>query len=309
MTPLVSVIVPNYNYANYLPQRIDSILQQSYKNVELIILDDCSVDNSRDIIEEYRSESRVKCILFNEENSGSTFKQWKKGFERAVGEYIWIAECDDYSDKYFLEKIIEKMWADKDIKIGFSNSYWVTSDSKFINRDYTIRNAMKIYNGRYFVKRHLLKENYIYNASMAVFRRDALSSVDTEFEIYKSCGDKLFWTSMAVTGKVLFICEPLNYFRIHVDKVTSRSIINGTLFKEEYELFKKNIDKGYITLFNRWGIVRYFIKYVYRTKSSFLTSSIFEECMRLWSHEMDFRNKELPVLYRIECLVRKVKLR
>lgn len=306
MNPLVSVIVPNYNYARYLPQRIDCILRQSYENIELIILDDCSTDNSREIIEKYRLESKVKCILFNEENSGSTFKQWKKGFEQASGEYIWIAECDDYSDKSFLEKIVGRMQMDKEIKIGFSNSYWVTPESTFINKDYTIRAPMKVYNGKSFVKHHLLKENYIYNASMAVLRRDALEFVDPDFENYKSCGDKLFWASMASSGKVLFVCEPLNYFRIYAGKVTTRSIADGTLFREEHELFKKNIDKGYITWLNRWSIVHYFIKYIRNTEAHFTTNAVCKECMGLWKDEADYRNKNLPIFYRTMCWISNV---
>ena len=76
---MVSVIIPNYNHAKYLEQRIDSVLNQSYQDFEVIILDDCSKDNSRDVIEKYRSHERVSHIVYNEQNSGGTFNQWNKG--------------------------------------------------------------------------------------------------------------------------------------------------------------------------------------------------------------------------------------
>src|SRR6267378_5588953 len=84
--PSVSVIVPNYNHARYLRQRIESVLGQTYKDIEVILLDDCSTDESRAIISEYSADPRVKVVL-NEVNSGSTFKQWKKGMGLAHGEY------------------------------------------------------------------------------------------------------------------------------------------------------------------------------------------------------------------------------
>ena len=94
--PLVTVIIPNYNHAKYLRQRIDTVLNQTYTSFEVIILDDCSTDNSKDIILSYKDNPHISNIVLNSENSGSTFKQWNKGFELAKGDYIWIAESDDY---------------------------------------------------------------------------------------------------------------------------------------------------------------------------------------------------------------------
>src|SRR6187431_17527 len=98
MLPKVSVIIPNYNHADFLMQRIVSILNQTYQDFELIILDDCSSDKSREIIEHYRTHPKVSHIVYNAENSGSTFKQWKLGLDYAKGDWIWIAESDDYCE-------------------------------------------------------------------------------------------------------------------------------------------------------------------------------------------------------------------
>lgn len=300
MKPLVSVIIPNYNYARFLPQRIDCVLGQTYDNVELIILDDCSTDNSRDVIETYRNYPKVKHLVFNEKNSGSTFRQWNRGFELAQGDYIWIAECDDYADVHFLEKIMARMVEDNSLKVGFSNSYWVTPESTFINKDYTISQPSKIYEGRKFIRQHLLKENFIYNASMAVFRRDALAGVNmVEVSSYRSCGDKLFWSMLAGQGKVIFVCEPLNYFRIHNNKVTTGALSDGTLFREEHRFFNRNIREGFVTWRNRYGVAAYFVDYVRRMKDSMVSEAVYNECLHLWEKEKDIcGNKELPLLYR-----------
>ena len=95
--PAVSVIVPNYNHARFLRRRIDTILGQTFLDFELILLDDCSTDNSRDILTAYADDSRVR-IEFNATNSGSTFKQWNKGVRLGKGKYVRIAESDDYAD-------------------------------------------------------------------------------------------------------------------------------------------------------------------------------------------------------------------
>lgn len=85
--PLVSVIIPNYCHARYLDERITSVLNQTYENFEVIILDDCSPDDgaSKAVIEKYSDNSHISHIVFNEQNSGSTFKQWNKGFQLSKG--------------------------------------------------------------------------------------------------------------------------------------------------------------------------------------------------------------------------------
>ena len=101
----VSVIVPNYNYAQYISRRIDYILKQTYPVYELIILDDKSSDRSIKIIEKKINEIKEKLpelkvkFVENEKNSGKVISQWKKGFELATGDYVWIAEADDLSSK------------------------------------------------------------------------------------------------------------------------------------------------------------------------------------------------------------------
>ena len=293
---LVSVIIPNYNYACFLKQRIDSVLNQAYTDIEVIILDDCSTDDSKDVIEQYRDDRRVSHIVYNEQNSGSTFRQWCKGFSLAKGEFIWIAEADDYAAPTLLEELMTRMTADKDIKVGFVNSHWMLPDSSFINQDYTIPEHERLYEGKQFVHDHLLKENYIYNASMAVFRRDALSGLSDEYLEFRSCGDKLFWKGLAMQGKVLFVCEPLNYFRIHSLKVTSNAIASGLLFAEENRFFHINIADGTISdEKTRKDVVKYFLRYIENIRPQFHSEDVYHQCKELWQQECSFKN---GLLYR-----------
>lgn len=95
MSNLVSVIVPNYNHAQYLDIRLKSILAQTYTDFEIIILDDNSIDNSKEIIKRYEKDVHISHIICNKTNSGSPFIQWNRGFQYAKGDLIWIAESDD----------------------------------------------------------------------------------------------------------------------------------------------------------------------------------------------------------------------
>ena len=121
---LVSVIIPNYCHSKYLDERINSVLSQSYQNFEIIILDDCSPDGgaSRRVIEKYRSNPHVSHILYNDENSGSTFVQWNKGFSLAKGDYIWIAESDDSCDDRLLEALVALLDKSASISVAFCKS-------------------------------------------------------------------------------------------------------------------------------------------------------------------------------------------
>ena len=134
----VSVIVPNYNYSKYITERIDSILMQTYPISELIILDDCSTDNSVEVINnkiekihnEY-PEIKVKFIV-NEKNSGGcVFKQWKKGFDIAEGDYVWIAEADDSAENNFVEELI-KPFDDPEMVLSYCESAKIDGDNNLI---------------------------------------------------------------------------------------------------------------------------------------------------------------------------------
>ena len=107
--PKVSVIVPNYNYRRFLTKRIDSILAQTYQDIEIILLDDCSTDGSQELLKQYSKYPTFVKYLVNDKNSGSPFAQWERGMAFARGEYLWIAESDDYCKNNFLEVMVNAL--------------------------------------------------------------------------------------------------------------------------------------------------------------------------------------------------------
>ena len=103
--PKVSIVVPIYNVEKYLRQCLDSIVNQTLKDIEIICVDDGSKDSSPEIIEEYvKKDSRVKVIT--KENSGYG-NSMNRGFDMATGEYIGIVESDDYADPDMFEKLYD----------------------------------------------------------------------------------------------------------------------------------------------------------------------------------------------------------
>lgn len=104
--PLVSVIIPVYNVAPYLREALDSVVRQTYRNLDVIIVDDGSTDGSEAICEEYRSDPRVRII--HQENRGLSNAR-NRGLDLAGGEYIVFLDSDDAYDPEFAERMLEAM--------------------------------------------------------------------------------------------------------------------------------------------------------------------------------------------------------
>lgn len=224
-----SVIIPNYNHAPYLQKRIDSVLNQSFDDFEVILLDDKSSDNSKEILLSYKDNSHVSHVLLNEENSGSTFKQWQKGFELAKGEYIWIAESDDYADKLFLEKAnCELFNASQPISLLYFKSNIVDENGHLLHQHEDFAESCR---GVDFIRKYMLRGNNIINASAVIFKKEFIPS-DKTYTRFRYCGDWLFWSEFALCGYVKVMDEYYNYFRMHTQKVTPISLKQGIAYKE-----------------------------------------------------------------------------
>lgn len=233
--PLVSVIIPNYNHAKYLQQRIDSVLKQTYENYEIIILDDNSTDNSIDIINKYKNNPHVSHIVLNEINSNNPFIQWSKGIEMAKGELIWIAESDDYASSDFLYILVNQIKKNPNAILAFSHSYLIDSDDCIININphKNSGNSIVVHRGNVFAKDVLTNGNYIYNASMVIFKRSAYSNIkEKTYQHFRSCGDWLFWMNLCLQGEVIEVCTKLNYFRQHQNRVTVKAGKTGNDWNE-----------------------------------------------------------------------------
>jgi len=240
-SPLVSVVLPNYNYAKYLENRIEGILGQTFQDFELILLDDKSTDNSIEIIQRYAHNPKVSCIEINKENSGSPFRQWAKGIEHAKGEYIWLAEADDEAVPEFLEKCIQSLKTYPSASICYAASLHIDSEGKILPRRYhpPLTTGCTLYSGTSFAEHNLYWRCYIENASAVVFKKSAYEQCDKDLWLsMRSSGDWVLWFMMSLKGDVIRIHEFLNKFRLHTTSVTAKAKGSGNAYIEDAKHIK-----------------------------------------------------------------------
>jgi glycosyltransferase involved in cell wall biosynthesis len=236
--PKVSVVIPNYNHARFLRKRIDSVLQQTFQDFEVILLDDCSTDDSRSILSSYANDPRVR-IEFNDANSGSTFKQWNKGVRLARGEYIWIAESDDYADPRFLERLVAVLDSKPQVVFVSCRSWQVDADGNVAGyADSGVAHWARYergaeIDGREECQTYFVRTNTVCNASSVLFRKTVYDRIGGADERLRYSGDWKVWAAMALAGRVAYLSEPLNHYRVHETTVTAESKREG-LVQAEY---------------------------------------------------------------------------
>ena len=241
----VSVIIPNYNHARFLRRRVESVLRQTFQDFELILLDDCSTDDSRSILSKYADDPRVR-MEFNVKNSGSTFKQWNKGVGMARGEYVWIAESDDYADERLLEKLVVRLDSEPNVVFSYCRSWRVSADggiSGFLDSYLTDLDTQRWTadfwaDGREECQNYLVHRNTVPNASAVLFRREVYERVGGADESLVLCGDWKLWAAMALTGRIAYLGEPLNYNRFHDASVRAKSQRLGVDAAEYLEVIR-----------------------------------------------------------------------
>lgn len=247
--PLVSVVVPNFNHAPYLRQRLESVYNQTYKNFEVILLDDASTDSSRDLLREFHERHKDNTRLaFNEKNSGGVFHQWRKGIELARGDLIWIAESDDFCSENFLAELVPA-FADDVIKLAFCRSDFIKDDRKVFSTeqylfdlpdfDWTKNFAMT---AAEFVAQGFAVKNIIPNVSGVLFRKPQIFP-ERCLEM-KLCGDWLFYLDAIKGGCVYYSPAATNFYRVHKNS-TSLKIQKEPRYFFEHEKIAAFVAENY----------------------------------------------------------------
>jgi hypothetical protein len=229
-TPRVSIIVPSYNHGRFLRQRLDSILNQTYQDYEVFVLDDASTDDTPQVLQEYAGRPRLQ-LIFHQKNGGSVFRQWNAGVALARGEYVWIAESDDYADTRFLEELVAVLDRHPDVGLVKCRSTTVDEDS------HAVRNSAEhpasrdwskdfVISGQEDCRLQLLHGNSVVNASAVLFRRRVYLDAGWAEESYRMCGDWLQWAKMMLKADLAYVAKPLNYYRSHASTVRQKCLGN-----------------------------------------------------------------------------------
>lgn len=220
--------MPNYNYARYLPERIQSILNQTFQDFELILLDDASTDGSAELLDRWRSHPRVSHIVVNDTNSGSPFAQWERGIALARGEYIWIAEADDLAAPGFLSTAVAALDSHPAASLAIAMSELIDSEGNPANHapyePFEADGMVIAIDGNDYVASRMLARNTVYNASMTLFRREHYASLtDRSYMRMRSSGDWYLWAEMLHDSAIVEIHQRLNSFRLHTGSTTKKA--------------------------------------------------------------------------------------
>ncbi len=284
--PRVTVIVPNYNHEKFLRQRLESVLGQTFADFEVLLLDDASTDASLEVFRPYAADPRVR-VLLNDVNSGSPFKQWNRGLDAAAGDYIWIAESDDFAEADFLQDLVAVLDADPNVGIAYCQSRIVHMDDSDIEPgrvkawyatfedkerwEKGYRNS-----GRAELANYMVYKNTIPNASAVLFRRSLLNDGLRAPENMRLAGDWMFWARILCRTDLVFLAKPLNYFRVaHSHSQRSKTAQHGLELMEGLDVYafiegtalldlaiKAEVLKQQVKL---WGSIAYFRRLTWNT--------------------------------------------
>lgn len=215
MKPLVSVIVPIYNGEQYIKGCVDSIVSQSYTNIELILVNDGSTDGSREIIQNYIYIDK-RCVLIDKPNGGASSAR-NLGLEYANGEYVYFIDSDDYIEQYAVEKLVEHMQEMQPDFCCYRVAFYNSEKSILHGRDFScsvitrqediLKDALMGYNikiapwAKFFSRSFLLQNNIRFHEG--VINEDYLFTIECAICASKvSFLNKVMYNAYERTGSV-----------------------------------------------------------------------------------------------------------
>ena len=231
---LVSVYLLNYNYAKYIEKSIKSVLNQTFKNFELIIIDDGSTDNSKKLISKYSEHPKIRIIY--QKNKG-LISSSNIAIKASLGEFIIRLDADDYFDKNALSILYNEIKKDKNIGIVYPNFYEVDENSKIIS---VVRKDLS--------KSKRIKDNPGHGACCLI-RKNFLLSENLYDEKFDRQDGYNLWYKFYQKYKIQYVELPLFYYRQHKNNLTknssdllkTRSKIINNFYRKEKKLNNEDI--------------------------------------------------------------------
>ena len=243
---LVSICIPTYNSGKYVKRTLDSVLGQSYSNLEVIIVDDCSKDDTKEVIAQYK-DPRIK-FYENDNNLGLT-GNWNKSLEMATGDFIKLLCADDIIYPSCIEEEVEAFTKYPQISMVIGNTHIVNTDDKITHNQRKLSRE-GLYNGLSLAKRALVTKNFYGAPCSGLFRKSTINKIGGYDEDLPTIPDYDMWIRLCYEGDVYFIDKYLSAFRIHNVSNTNK-IISGRRkeFIDEHKLlFRKHRGYGRVKL-------------------------------------------------------------
>ena len=233
----ISIVTTSYNYEQLIKETIESVLNQTYTNWEMIIVDDCSSDNSVNTIKSYKDE-RIK-LFVNEKNLGLK-KTVKKGIEKAQGDWIIFLESDDTITPDYIQKKIKIAQKYPEIALIFNDCNFFGDEKRVSDFNRVLRKTRKSLSENRYPKwmfYDFYHSNKIFTFSAVMVKREELFKVNYEPKLDYLL-DWHLWIQLTYKSKVYYIDEKLTNWRLH-----SNSYINSSTHKTPFDLqFKSYMD-------------------------------------------------------------------
>ncbi len=262
--PKVSVCIPCYNNARYLPQAIESVLGQNYNDFELLIIDDCSADGSREVIAEYAARDSRIVFLRNERNLGMV-GNWNRCIREARGEYIKYVFGDDLlcsSDA--LARMAALLEGDRDIAMVAASRYYIDQDSRIAHKMSYLPSDLVV-EGTTIISYTLFEnKNIIGEPTVVMFRKDkAGRGFDPR---YRQIVDLEMWFHLMEQGKFAFIKDYLCSFRMHQEQQTLKNLRDLAHIDDYVMLCNDYLGKDYIAFgpLGKWHVLYYQFYYLWK---------------------------------------------
>ncbi|MGD0883767.1 MAG: glycosyltransferase family 2 protein [Thermodesulfovibrionales bacterium] len=272
--PKVSVCIPTYNYASFLPEAIDSVLRQTFADYEILIVDDCSHDKTAELLEVYAGRDKRIRFKINPVNVGMV-NNWNLCLTEARGEYIKPVFGDDLLFRHeALEKMVSLLDSHPDISLVGSARNLIDEQSR-ITKVLAHFKGSGILPGTAVINRCLSEQkNLVGEPSVVMFRkRDAQRGFMLQYE---QIVDLEMWFYLLEKGKFAYIDEPLSSFRIHSAQQTQKNTKNFTALEDIFLLYEEYMHKPYITI---GAFHKEYIRYdnIYRIWKMYTTKQISKE--------------------------------
>lgn len=242
--PKVSICLPTYNYSRYITDAIESVISQTFKDFELVIIDDCSTDNTIDILKRYSKIDNRIIFQKNTKNIGLG-NNFNKCLELATGQYVKIMCSDDLLEPTCIYKsliLLDKYPTATLLSCGRQ----VVTNNLLPIKILAFSDKFEFLNGHSAIKKCLFHGNLIGEPTATLFKKEnATRGFRTE---YKQLLDLEMWFHLLEKGDFLFTPEVLCKFRRHEEQVTRLNTINYLFVNEEINIFSEYIDKNYIEI-------------------------------------------------------------
>ena len=263
---LVTAVVASYNHSRFLPSRVESLLKQRYPNIQVLVIDDCSPDDSPEILKAYLGQKNYQLIL--REQNGGWVKVSNQGFELSQGEYILFANCDDDCHPLMVGALVDALESHPNAGVAFCRSLMVDDSGKELGDDFQIREnsfrqhcAQDAYIEGGLMSRFLMHSCVIPNLSAALFRKSCLKEVGLFSNDYQACSDWDLFFRIAKNYDFAYVAKPLNFFRQHGK--TIRSATKGRItYDEFFSVLLPKINNSDFSLFERISF-RFHVMYLW----------------------------------------------